>query len=117
MSVPDQVSAAGAHSQSSLRAFFGEASPSSVFSAPMRQGDDLILTAAAWERAGGFGFGGGTGDEGGGGGGGGGGAAQGRPVAVIRVTPTGTEVTPLFDVTKITVTVLLSAVGVWKALH
>lgn len=100
-----------------MRLFFGDASPATVFSEPHRVGDDVVFTAAAWERVGGFGFGGG-GDErdNGGGGAGGGGVSEARPVAVIRITPNGTEVTPLADVTKIVVTVILSAVGVWRAL-
>lgn len=97
---------------------FGEAAPSTVFAAPERIGDDVVITAAAWERAGGFGFGaGGDIDENGGGGGGGGGVSQGRPVAVIRLTSQGTEITALPDVTKIAVTVVLAAVGVWRALR
>ena len=100
-----------------MRSFFGEAAPTTVFSEPHRVGDDIVITAAAWERVGGFGFGGGGDDDGGGGGGGGGGASQSRPVAVVRLTPAGTEVTPLPDVTKIAVTVILSALGVWRALR
>lgn len=107
----------------SLRNMFGDASPASVFSAPEKVGDDVIITAAAWERAGGFGFGSGsgedaeTGERGGGSGGGGGGSSQGRPVAVIRVSQTGIEVQPVIDFTKIGVTFLLAAVGMWRALR
>ena len=77
-----------------LTGLFGEASPSTLFSEPIQHGDDLVVTAVAWERAGGFGFGAGQGqgqgeESGSGEGGGGGGFSQGRPVAVIRVTPTG----------------------------
>jgi uncharacterized spore protein YtfJ len=106
-----------------LRAIFGDASPTSVFSAPEKVGDDVIITAAAWERAGGFGFGSGsgqdeeTGERGGGSGGGGGGSSQGRPVAVIRVGANGIEVQPVLDFTKIGVTFLLAAIGVWRALR
>ena len=105
-----------------LTGLFGEASPGTLFSSPTQVGDDLIITAVAWERAGGFGFGGGqgqgeAGDFGGGSGAGGGGASQGRPVAVIRITPTGVEVTPVIDFTKIGVTFLLGLVGVWAALR
>jgi uncharacterized spore protein YtfJ len=104
-----------------LGRIFGDASPASVFSAPEKVGDDVIITAAAWERAGGFGFGSGsgedaeTGERGGGSGGGGGGTSQGRPVAVIRVGATGVEVEPVIDFTKIGVTLLLAAIGVWRA--
>ncbi len=40
-----------------LAALFGEAAPGTVFSEPIHVGDDLVITAVAWERAGGFGFG------------------------------------------------------------
>jgi uncharacterized spore protein YtfJ len=102
---------------------FGEPSTETVFSEPQRVGDDLVIVAAAWERAGGFGFGSGTGTDqstggqGEGSGGGGGGMSQGRPVAVIRVTRNGVEVKPVIDFTKIGVTLLLTAIGVWRALR
>ena len=104
-----------------LTGLFGEASPSALFSEPIKHGDDLIVTAVAWERAGGFGFGAGQGQSGEdeigtGEGGGGGGFSQGRPVAMIRVTPSRVEVTPVIDFTKIGVTLLLASVGVWRAL-
>ncbi len=106
----------------SLGELLGEAGPGTVFSEPMTVGDDLVITAVAWERAGGFGYGAGQGQEeagdvGTGGGGGGGGSSQGRPVAVIRVGPAGVEVTPVIDFTKIGVTLLLGLVGVWSALR
>jgi uncharacterized spore protein YtfJ len=103
-----------------LTGLFGEASPGTLFSEPVQHGDDIIVTAVAWERAGGFGFGAGQGqgqgESGSGEGGGGGGFSQGRPVAVIRVTPGGVQVTPVIDFTKIGVTLLLSVIGVWRAL-
>lgn len=103
-----------------LTRLFGEASPSALFSEPVEKGEDTIMTAVAWERAGGFGYGAGQGpegEEGGSGvGGGGGGFSQGRPVAVIRVGPEGVEVTPVIDFTKIGVTLLLASIGVWRAL-
>jgi uncharacterized spore protein YtfJ len=104
-----------------LTGLFGEASPRALFSEPVARGDDLIVTAVAWERAGGFGFGAGQGqgqgeESGSGEGGGGGGFSQGRPVAVIRVTPTGVEVAPVIDFTKIGITLLLASIGVWRAL-
>lgn len=116
--VSDKVSAGMAES---LTRIFGEASPNTVFSEPIQSGDDIVITAVAWERAGGFGFGAGQGqsltDESGSGeGGGGGGFSQGRPVAVIKVTPRGVEVTPVIDFTKIGVTLLLASLGVWRAL-
>ncbi len=105
-----------------LTGIFGEASPETLFSSPTKVGDDLVITAVAWERAGGFGFGTGHGEDedgagGGGAGGGGGGLSQGRPVAVIHVTPNGVNVTPVIDFTKIGVTLLLGLVGVWGALR
>lgn len=108
--------------RSGVEDLFGAAAPGTVFSEPHTVGDDLVITAAAWERAGGFGFGAGQGgddegSEGVGGGGGGGGASQGRPVAVIRVGPSGTEVKPVIDFTKIGVTVLLAAAGIWSVLR
>jgi uncharacterized spore protein YtfJ len=113
---------AGERSVEALTAVFGEASPGTVFSTPEQLGEDLIITAVSWERAGGFGFGGGGDIEdgyvrGGGAGAGGGGASQGRPVAVIRVGPQGVEVKPVIDFTKIGVTLLLSFIGVWRALR
>ena len=114
----DNITKAGASAERLMAKFFGDAAPSTVFSEPHRMGDDVVFTAAAWERVGGFGIGGGGDDlDKGGGGAGGGGVSQGRPVAIIRLSPGGTEVTALPDVTKIAVTVVLAAVGVWRALH
>ena len=100
---------------------FGPADPGAVFSDPVPFGSDLIITAASWERAGGFGFGGGESSDGreagGGGGAGGGGTSVGRPVAVIRLSDGAIEVRPVIDFTKLAITVLLSAVGVWRALR
>lgn len=99
-----------------LTAIFGEAEPGTIFSKPDLVGDSLVFTASAWERAGGFGFGSGygsaDGEPGAGSGGGGGGASQGRPVAVIRVSPDGIQVKPVLDFTKIGVTVVMALVGV-----
>jgi uncharacterized spore protein YtfJ len=105
-----------------LEGLVGQASPSTVFSDPHVVGDQLVFTAAAWERGGGFGFGAGLGDDGvggggAGGGGGGGAGSQGRPVAVISVGPGGIVVRPVIDFTRIGLTVLLSALGVWRVLR
>jgi uncharacterized spore protein YtfJ len=108
---------ASARTVESLTAIFGEASPATIFSPPERVGDDLVVTAAAWDRAGGFGFGGGGDDSGAGAGAGGGGASQGRPVAVIRIGSDRVAVTPVVDLTKIAVTALLAAIGVWRAVR
>lgn len=116
--VEDVIDRAATRTVDALTAIFGEASPGTVFSAPERVGEDLVITAVAWERAGGFGFGGGNGVEGdGGGGGGGGGASQGRPVAVVRIGPHGVEVKPVLDFTKIGITLIVTALGVWRALR
>jgi len=99
-----------------LTAVFGAAEPGTIFSKPETVGDGLVFTASAWERAGGFGFGSGygsaDGDASAGSGGGGGGASQGRPVAVIRVSPDGIQVKPVLDFTKIGITVVMAFVGV-----
>ena len=97
-----------------LTAIFGEAEPGTIFSKPETVGDGLVFTASAWERAGGFGFGSGYGSADGdasAGSGGGGGASQGRPVAVIRVSPDGIQVKPVLDFTKIGITVVMAFVG------
>lgn len=118
----DLLDGVGDRIKEALEGLVGPASPAAVFSEPRAMGDDLVFTAAAWERGGGLGFGAGQGDDpeggrGGGAGGGGGAGAQGRPVAVIRVGATGIEVSPVIDFTKIGITVLLSAIGVWGALR
>ena len=101
-----------------LTALFGEASTSTVFSEPQQHGEDLIITAASWERAGGFGFGSGEGGNGDAGlGGGGGGSSQGRPVAVIRISADGVEVEPVVDLTKVAITAFFSLVAVWRMLR
>lgn len=106
-----------------LAAFIGPATPSAVFSEPQKVGEDLVFTASAFERGGGFGFGGGEdtdqekGSRSGGQGGGGGGGAQGRPVAVIRIGPAGIEVRPVMDLTKIGITVLGTVVSLVAALR
>ena len=97
MSSIENVAATGDSALRMMESLFGSADPTMVFSEPQAYGDDLVITAAAWERAGGFGFGGGGSADDGGGGGGGGGASQGRPVALIRLSPGGTEVTVLPD--------------------
>ena len=105
-----------------LEGLFGPASVDSVFSSTTEDDGATVITAAAWERVGGVGFGGGggtdaTGNDGGGGGGGGGGVAQGRPVAVIRIADGDIRLVPVVDSTKIAVTFLVAAAAVWKALR
>jgi hypothetical protein len=120
--VDESLDTASARFSQALDGFMGKMSPSSVFSEPQAVGDELVFMAAAFERAGGFGFGAGrghdpTGGTGGGSGGGAGGMSRGRPVAVIRVGPGGVEVRPVLDLTKIGVTVLLAAISVRRALR
>ena len=66
MANDDQTTSEAIASQigDALTGLFGEASPSALFSEPIKHGDDLIVTAVAWERAGGFGFGAGQGQSG-----------------------------------------------------
>lgn len=120
--VTELIDMAATQLRSTLETVLGPASTSAVFSEPRMVGDDLVFTAAAWERGGGFGLGGGRGNDpaGSGGigtGGGGGGGSQGRPVAVIRVGTSGIDVRPVLDLTRIGITVLLAAIGVWRALR
>jgi len=99
------------------------ARPGAVYGEPVMSGNYTVITASEVTAAGGFGLGSGgyTGPmpatketknegqppqpgregEGGGGGGGGGGAFTGRPVAVITIGPTGVEVQPVVDPTKV----------------
>lgn len=105
-----------------LDRFFGPTTTESIFTTALESDETTVITAAAFERIGGFGWGGGAGndadgDEGGGGGGGGGGRVDSRPVAVVRVTGGEVTVTPIVDVTKVAVTFLVAAATVWKALR
>lgn len=93
------------------------AEPGSVYSQPYTSGDYTVITASEVSVGMGFGYGmgGGTapeeaeeeaadqgeGPSGFGGGGGGGGFSQGRPVAVISISPHGVMVEPVRDATKI----------------
>lgn len=114
----DAVERIGTQVNGSLERLFGVAQPNAVFSEPQRVGADLVVMAAAWERIGGFGFGGGRGPAGEeGGGGGGGGTANGRPVAVIRISADGVTVKPVVDITRLGVTLVLGALGVWRVLR
>ena len=100
----------------------GPASIDSIFSHGTDDTGATIITAAAFERAGGFGWGGGSGtgpegEDGGGAGAGGGGVAEGRPVAVIRIADGHVQVSPVVDVTKIAVTALVGALAVWRVVR
>jgi len=104
------------------------ARPESAFSAPISAGEYTVITAAESFAAVGFGFGSGRGraqsnpedvldvNEGGGVGLGGGGTAWSRPVAVICVGPSGVEVKPLVDETKLKLTAVTALGGVGAAL-
>lgn len=86
---------------------------SDVFGPPTTAGETVVIPASAFERAGGFGFGAGDGGEvrTGGVGGGGGGKAEGRPVAIIEVGPTGVRIHKVLDATRITVAVIAALIA------
>ena len=105
------------------------ARPSAVFSQPVTAGDYTVITAAEVSIGVGFGSGGGGGgsepaekaavegvaqdqpeNNGYGNGTGGGGASAARPVAVITIGPSGVEVEPIVDATKIAIA-LFTTVG------
>jgi len=98
----------------SLDRVAGRVTAADVFGPVIELGERKVLTAAAVERAGGFGFGGGGGSDGGGGGGGGG-TAWGRPVAVIEVGPSGVKVTPVLDFTRLGIAVVATLVALWRS--
>jgi uncharacterized spore protein YtfJ len=110
---------------------FGAARADAVYSEPVTAGEYTVITASEVTAAGGFGGGHGYehaptdaanpdpthppragGGGAGGGGSGGGGGSSGRPVAVIVVGPTGVQVKPIFDPTKIG----LAALTAWAAM-
>ena len=97
----------------SLDRVAGRITADDLFGPVIDAGERKVLTAAAVERAGGFGFGGGGGSEGGAGGGGGG-TASGRPVAVIEVGPAGVKVTPVLDITRLGIAVLAALISMWR---
>ena len=116
----DLIGEVGERVTSGLNEIMGGLNASAVFEVELIEGRHFI-TAAAIERGGGFGFGAGAGvdeddQQGGGGGGGGGGSAQARPVAIIEVTETGVKIRPVFDLTRIGLTVLVSALTAWRLL-
>lgn len=112
MNAEKLVSTAADRVASGLGGLLGSVSAAEVFSPPTTVGDTTVITAAVVETAGGFGFGGGAGvDADGGGGGGGGGSTQGRPVAVIEVSPAGVRVRPILDLTRIGIAVIATLVA------
>lgn len=92
-----------------MESLHAAASVESVYGAPIKQRDTLIIPAAEIVTVSGFGLGQGFGGPesegesvgGAGGGGGGGGSSFARPVAVIVASPEGVRVEPVFDLTKI----------------
>lgn len=98
--------------QETMEVFLSAADAQAVYAEPLVQGDTLIVPAAEIVSVMGFGLGDGYGgaDEtsaaGGGSGGGGGGRIFSRPVAVIVASPSGVEVKPVIDLTKITLAAL-----------
>ena len=111
MSVPTEA----ANSISEMvETVLGTPTAADVFGPATTAGDTVVIPAAAFERAGGFGFGGGEGGDevdGGGFGGGGGGTIEGRPVAVIEVGPSGVRVHSILDMTRITVAVIATLIA------
>lgn len=87
---------------------------SAIFGKAEKIGDRTYITASTVQKMGGFGFGGGTGRNGIGGGGGGGGNSEGRPVAIIEISPGGVQVKPVLDFTKIGLAAIAAILAVWK---
>jgi uncharacterized spore protein YtfJ len=90
------------------------ASADRVFSAPVRDGERMVIPAARVEFSGGFGFGfdGGEPAEHRRGGGG---HRTGRPVAVIEAGPEGVRVKPVVDRTRVGLTLFAAGIAVWTA--
>jgi len=96
--------------QRALDKLIGTARVEAAFGPPAQHEDSLIIPAAEAICILGFGLGSGGGNGptadgkasgGGGGGGAGGGYTRARPVAVVVVSPSGVEIQPVVDVTKI----------------
>ncbi|MBI3975671.1 MAG: hypothetical protein HY334_04695 [Armatimonadetes bacterium] len=95
------------------------ASVKQVFGEPKTVGDRTVIPVAAVSYGFGFGYGRGTERTDGqttpareGGGGGGGGQVRARPVAVLEITPEGTRVEPIVDVSRIALAGI--ALGAWS---
>lgn len=118
---PDDTGSLGEQVERFVDRITGDLSAETVFGKPARVGDRVVITAAALQRAGGFGIGGGVGMDpqsggtGRGSGGGGGARSEGRPVAVIDVGPDGVRVKPILDFTRIGLTALAAALTVLRA--
>lgn len=112
-----------------MRQLVAVAQPGAVYSEPVTSGDYTVITASEVSVGMGFGYGigGGTssqaaesevadaeeselqGEEASGMGGGGGGLSLGRPVAVISIGPSGVQVEPMRDVTKVLLALITAA--------
>lgn len=112
----DPIDQAAARTNEGFARLTDGLSASTVFGKPETIGDRMVITAVTLERAGGFGFGGGGGRTGGGGGGGGG-VAEGRPVAVVEIGPTGVRVKPVLDFTRIGIAVIAAFISLRRALR
>jgi uncharacterized spore protein YtfJ len=114
----------------SVEKLFTVAQPGTVFGEPVRSEGYTVIPTNEVMVGMGIGFGGGTGSgprpenaapdaaapSGTGGGGGGGGGAQGRPVAVVVISPQGVEVKPVVDATKVAITLFTAMGAMWIAL-
>lgn len=115
----EMIEEVGGRITDGLNEIMGGLNASAVFGVEEIEGRHFV-TAAAIERGGGFGFGAGAGSDedttqvGSGGGGGGGGSAQARPVAIIEITPDAVKIRPVLDFTRVGLTVLISAITVWR---
>jgi uncharacterized spore protein YtfJ len=109
-----------------MEMLFAVADTRSVYSEPVVAGQYTVITASEVGAGGGFGFGSGGGSDnrnegenkpggGWGSGGGGGGGSMARPVAIISIGPDGVRVEPVMDVTKVAVTFLTAAGGIFMA--
>jgi uncharacterized spore protein YtfJ len=102
-----------------LDTFLSISNVNAAYGAPIQTGDVILIPTAEVVSAMGFGlgYGGSEGAESaasqpasaGGSGGGGGGWAASRPVAVVVATPTGVQIKPVIDTTKLAIAALTTA--------
>ncbi len=114
-----------------MERIFSATQPGAVFGTPVAANGYTVITASEITAGGGFGFGRGSGPGstdgqkagesgaqsgsqmgGMGSGGGGGGGSSGRPVAAIVIGPSGVQVQPIVDVTKLG----LAGITTWIAI-
>ena len=104
-----------------IEKLFAVAQPSAVYGEPVISNNYTVITASEVAVGMGFGYGMGGGSDsesnqeeaqepvdGGGGGGGGGGYSTSRPVAVISIGPSGVDVEPVVDATKIVMAIFMT---------